>query len=90
MDLIRVTKNATGQIVVSARELHQFLRIGRDFTNWFKDRIEKYGLEEGLDFTPILAKTSKQGGRPQTDYALTVETAKELSMVENNDKGKAY
>jgi len=88
MDLIRVTKNATGQVVVSARELHQFLGIGKDFTTWFKDRAEKYELQEGVEFSPILGKTSKQGGRPQTDYALTVETAKELSMVENNDKGK--
>lgn len=79
-------QQSNGQNVVSARELHQFLGCKRDFTNWFKYRVKKYDFIEGQDFTPILAKST--GGRPQREYALTIDTAKELAMVEGNDKGK--
>lgn len=42
---------------VNARELHESLGVGRDFTNWIKERIEKYGFSEGSDFTPDLVKS---------------------------------
>ena len=35
---------------VNARELHKWLKVGRDFSNWIKDRIEKYNFMEGKDF----------------------------------------
>jgi phage anti-repressor protein len=35
---------------VSARELHKWLNVGRDFSNWIKDRIEKYDFVENLDY----------------------------------------
>ncbi|MNW46963.1 AntA/AntB antirepressor [compost metagenome] len=78
----------TGEKVVDARELYGFLNVGRDFTNWIKDRIQKYGFIEGEDFSPILAKTSESGGRPRTDYILKLDMAKELAMVENNEQGR--
>lgn len=79
-----------GKQLVSARELHEFLEVGRDFTSWIKGRIEKYDFEEGTDFSMIKSfhQNGGKGGRPQEDYVLTVEMAKELSMVENNEKGK--
>jgi len=75
-----------GNQVVSARELHEYLEVGRDFTTWIRQRINKYGFIEGEDFSPVLVKTTK--GRPGKDYAITIDVAKELSMVENNDKGR--
>jgi phage anti-repressor protein len=69
-----------------ARDLHGALGVGRDFSNWFKDRIEKYGFEQGADFSPILAKSL--GGRPATNYLITLDMAKELSMIENNEIGR--
>lgn len=72
--------------LVNARELWQVLNVGRDFTNWIKDRIEKYSFIEGVDFSPILAKST--GGRPSTEYILTLDTAKEIAMVENNEIGR--
>ena len=85
---------------VSARLLYEFLEAGRNFTNWIKGRIEQYGLTEGEDFlriehgelgTPIRAyqDCARHGGdRRSVDYALTLDVAKELCMVENNAKGR--
>lgn len=88
-DLIPITRRELGGNAIptcDARELHAFLEVGRDFTNWIKDRIEQYGFEDGRDFSPILAKSS--GGRPSTEYAISLDMAKELAMVERNEKGR--
>ena len=89
---------------VNARELHTFLEIGRDFSNWIKNRIKQYCFEESIDylincqspkrgsgndgFSPELARTSNLGGRPTKEYFITLDMAKELAMVERNDKGR--
>ena len=112
-ELIEVTQR-DGEALVNARNLHESLRVGRDFSNWIKNRIEKYGFVENEDFfkyedlnvpnlvgskgegfSPNLAKTpvkdEKQqnlGGRPSIDYLLTLDMAKELAMVENNEVGR--
>jgi anti-repressor protein len=90
-----VTAEIGGQPItaVDARELHGFLEVGRDFTNWIKDRIEQYGFIEGQDFTvfdsPNSADQSGRGGdRRSKRYAISLDMAKELSMVERNEKGK--
>lgn len=70
---------------VDARELHKQLQVGKDFSTWIKDRVRKYGLEEGLDFSPISVKST--GGRPSIEYNLTLETAKQLAMLQNNELG---
>ena len=75
-----------GQPSVNARDLHAFLEVGKDFSNWIKDRIAQFGFAEDLDFSPILAEST--GGRPSKEYALSLDMAKELSMVERNEKGK--
>jgi len=78
-----------GQQAVSARELHCFLESKQDFSTWMKNRIEKYGLIEKVDFEVFHNfMENPKGGRPLTEYALTVDAAKELSMVEGNEKGK--
>ncbi|MBU4331700.1 antA/AntB antirepressor family protein [Patescibacteria group bacterium] len=109
---------------VNARELHKWLKAGRDFSNWIKDRIEKYDFMEGTDFfkvmphkelkqvknfdftilrnqnkeltlakdfdSPNLAnQILKQGGDVRSiEYILTIDMAKEVAMLENNDLGK--
>lgn len=78
----------TGEKIVDGRELHNVLNVGRDFTTWMKERIQKYGFVEKEDFSPILGKTSEQGGRPATEYILKLDMAKELAMVENNEQGR--
>lgn len=70
---------------VDARELWLFLDSSRQFADWIKDRIVQYGFREGTDFT--IHKTVK-GRAASTDYALSLDMAKELSMVERNARGK--
>ena len=86
MELIKVNQTEQG-MTVDGRELHEFLEVGRDFSTWIKDKIEKYGFIEGMDFSPKSGKTS-DGGRPRIDYELSIDMAKELCMVENNEKGR--
>lgn len=83
--LVPIYKGESGQIV-DARELHEFLESKQEFTNWIKGRAEKYGFIENEDFTIILSKST--GGRPSTEYILTIDTAKEIAMVENNEQGR--
>ncbi|MBU2788662.1 hypothetical protein HFQ13_10710 [Acidithiobacillus sp. VAN18-1] len=74
---------------INARELHAFLAVGKDFSTWMKDRIDQYEFMENQDFIifPDSGENSKRG-RPSKDYHLTLDMAKELSMVERNTKGR--
>ena len=68
-----------------ARELHSFLNSERQYANWIQDRITQYGFIENQDF---VIKITYTGRRPRKEYFVTLDMAKELCMVENNDKGK--
>ena len=72
-----------------ARTLHAFLNVQRDFATWTKARIKKFGFVEGVDY--LVTKTGEQlpsGTKYSIDYHLVLDVAKELAMVENNDKGR--
>ncbi len=86
--LITITEQDNKQ-VVNARELHNFLEVDTKFTMWIERRINDYGFFENEDFEVFLknGKNSK-GGRPSKEYAISLDMAKELSMVERNEKGK--
>lgn len=75
---------------VSARELYKFLDVKKDFSDWFKYQVKKYGFEKGQDFVllPNFGEQKGSGGHNKVDYALSLETAKELSMVQGNEKGR--
>ncbi len=74
---------------VNARDLHAFLEGGKDFSTWIKYRINKYNLLENQDYLVFTNfGENLQGGRPSKDYHLTLSVAKELSMLENNKKGR--
>jgi anti-repressor protein len=75
--------------LVNARELHTFLGIGKMFANWIKDRIKQYGFQENQDYICV-AKTGngENRGFQPIEYHITLNMAKELSMVERNAKGK--
>lgn len=88
-ELIKITTNESGNQVVSARELHKFLESKQEFANWIKNRIDKYGFVENQDFEVFdNFINNPNGGRPLKEYALTLDMAKELAMVEGNEKGK--
>jgi anti-repressor protein len=79
---------------VSARDLHRGLQVGKDFSTWIKGRIDRYGFVEGIDFvteldSPNLGIQVGHGGRRQgIEYHVTLDVAKELCMIENNDHGR--
>lgn len=85
MQLIRIEERE-GKKLVSGRELHEFLEVGRDFTTWIKARIEKYDFIENEDFT--ITSSVPQNGGIVYDYVLSMDMSKELSMVENNEQGR--
>lgn len=83
-DIIKVNYN-TDQPTVSARELHEFLEVKDPYRNWFP-RMCEYGFEESKDFRTFLCETS--GGRPKHDAEITIDMAKELCMLQRNERGK--
>lgn len=87
-ELIKVEKR-NGQRLVDGRELHTFLESKQEFSPWIKKRIAKYGFVEGQDFSSFdnLIKR-KKGSSVAKEYSLTLQMAKELSMLEGNAKGQ--
>lgn len=77
----------TEQPTVSARDLHEGLEIKTAFKDWFP-RMCHYGFEEGKDFCSFLSEST--GGRPATDYQISVDMAKQICMIQRTDKGKMY
>ncbi len=84
IELIKITEQ-NGQKVVSARDLHNYLEVDTPLSMWMPRMIE-YGFDEGKDFITFLLEST--GGRPSTDYALTLDMAKEISMLQRSEKGK--
>lgn len=70
---------------VSARELHEFLEVNTDFRHWFPRMLE-FGFKENEDFRTFLTESS--GGRPGQDAQLTIDMAKELCMIQRNERGR--
>ena len=72
---------------INAKTLHKELKVGKDFTTWIKGRISKYEFVENEDYkldSPKLVNQNSHGGdRKSKIYSLTLDMAKELSMVEN-------
>ena len=83
-ELIKITYH-NDQPAVSARELHEFLEVGTHFKDWFP-RMCEYGFKEGEDFCSFLSEST--GGRPAQDAVLSIDMAKEICMLQRNEKGK--
>lgn len=78
-----------GKQAVNARELHEKLGNKKQFANWIQLRIEQYGFVENQDYEVFNQKVkNSNGGRSRKEYALSLDMAKELCMVENNDAGR--
>ena len=84
--IVPIYQNKEGERLINARDLHKALQSKRQFANWIDERIKKYKFEEKNDFLTILLKS--EGGRPKKEYILRLDVAKELCMIENNDKGR--
>lgn len=77
------------RITLSARELHEFLEIETPFKKWF-GRMAEYGFSQEIDYREVMDKIvqNPKGGRPSTDYEITLDMAKEIAMIQRSDKGK--
>lgn len=84
MELIKIYQGN----IIDARELWNFLEVVTPFDKWIKRTLyeKKYGFVEGRDFSTNLSKST--GGRPSKEYYLTLETAKEVAMLQKTEKGK--
>lgn len=91
MNLINISvQSENNKQTVNARELHGFLESKQEFSTWIKSRVKKYGFLKGVDFLTI-DKTIKRekGASIRRDFHVSLNMAKELSMLERNPKGKA-
>ena len=76
------------RITLSVRELHEFLGIGTEFAKWMQ-RMCEYGFSENQDYRVFVKNDdNSKGGRPSTDYEITLDMAKEIAMIQRSDKGK--
>lgn len=83
-EIIRVDYT-TDRPTVSARELHAFLEVKTAYKDWFP-RMCEYGFSEGQDFCSFLSEST--GGRPAQDAQITIDMAKEICMLQRNERGK--
>lgn len=87
--IIPIYENESKERLINARELHYKLGNKRKFADWIKQRIEQYGFIENQEFVKhhnfVTVGNLK---RPQIDYFLKIDMAKELCMVENNETGR--
>lgn len=75
-----------GTQAVMGRDLHAFLEVRDNYTDWMK-RMIAYGFSAGQDFSEFSDKP-KGAGRPRTDHIVSLDMAKEISMIQRTDKGK--
>lgn len=90
--LIPLQENDNGEILVSGRELHEFLEVESKYQDWIKRMIE-YGFTENVDYTSIIEPTQKKEGsrmvtRNLETHILKLDMAKEIAMIQRNEKGK--
>ena len=87
-DLLQISTSIIGTEKinsVNAREIHQYLNVKTRFNDWIKRAIEKYDFLENVDYSKM-SRVIKGGDA--IDYIVSLDMAKELSMLENNEKGK--
>ena len=84
-ELIPLTERDGAQAVLG-RDLHNFLEVKERYNDWFP-RMVDYGFSAGQDFTETSVKPNG-AGRPRTDHIVTLDMAKEISMIQRTDKGK--
>lgn len=86
--LIKTSHSESGDIIVSGRELHEFLQIKTEYRKWFS-RMSEYGFQENVDFIRVTQKCPTPGGiQEQVDHHIKLDMAKELSMIQRTEKGK--
>ncbi|CEF19167.1 Phage antirepressor protein [Staphylococcus xylosus] len=88
--MFNIQEKENGEIAISGRELHEALEIKTQYTKWF-ERMTEYGYQENNDYIAISQKRLTAQGNVTTyvDHALTIDTAKEIAMIQRNEIGRA-
>ena len=86
-ELVPVYESSTGEKVVYGTELHGVLEVKSNYRDWIKNRLNDCDAVENQDFDSF-AKNLAKGGRPTIEYIIKLDTAKEMAMLERNEKGK--
>lgn len=88
-ELINIKLNENHEPVVSGRELHKILEIKTQYTKWL-ERMSEYGFEENVDYIAISQKrlTAQGNNTEYTDHVLKMDMAKEIAMLQRNEKSK--
>lgn len=86
--LIEIDINENQEPIVNGRELHKILEVETPYRIWFPRMVE-YGFTENIDFVTLEQNCTKpKGGRPEINHAIKLDMAKEIAMIQRNEKGK--
>jgi anti-repressor protein len=88
-ELIPTSQNDNGEIILSGRELHEFLEVKSNYSTWF-ERMCEYDFTENIDYI-LLSNFEKQigsGGHNKIDHHIKLDMAKEIAMIQRSEKGK--
>lgn len=90
-ELIKIETNENLEPIISGRELHEKLGIETPFKKWI-DRMVEYGFTENIDFVTVGQKCpiANGGYQARTDYIIKLDMAKEICMIQRNEKGKQF
>lgn len=87
-EVITTSQNDNGEIIISGRELHDFLEVNTEYRKWF-GRMKDYGFEENTDFIRVTQKCPTPGGVQEVaDHHIKLDMAKEIAMIQRTEKGK--
>lgn len=89
-EMFNIQEKENGEIAISGRELHQALEVKTEYKDWFP-RMLKYGFEEGTDYISEIEKVHAQKRArtyEQVNHILTLDTAKEIAMIQRSEPGK--
>jgi anti-repressor protein len=88
--LLPVEQTKKGAQIVNARALHEYLEVKTRFNDWFARRVQEYGFQENVDYAQVKLTASEPDYSflSKLDYAIKLDVAKELAMVERNEKGR--
>ena len=93
MNDLKAVNSDTDKPTVSGRELHEALGINTPYTQWF-GRMAEYGFTENEDFWTAHKNVIRSDGtempQVQLEHSLTIPMAKELCMLQRNEKGKQF
>lgn len=85
-ELVPVYEASTGEKVVYGSELHEVLGAPSVYREWVKRRLSDIDAIENEDFQGV--EISTPSGQTKKDHIIKLDTAKEMAMLERNEKGK--